>query len=51
MKPYVELTKGALRAVPLVLVLGPALLMGAHSITNRPPESDASEAAAPNAAQ
>ena len=40
MKPYVELTKGALHAVPLVLVLGPALLMGAHAISNRPPESE-----------
>ncbi len=40
MQPYVELTKGALRAVPLVLVLGPALLMGAHAIANRPPEPE-----------
>jgi Fe-S-cluster-containing dehydrogenase component len=47
MKPYVELTKGALRAVPLVLVLGPALLMGAHAISNRPPESDSADASTP----
>ena len=38
MKPYVELTKGALRSVPLVLVLGPALLMGLHAISTRYPE-------------
>jgi Fe-S-cluster-containing dehydrogenase component len=47
MKPYVELTKGALRAVPLVLVLGPALLMGAHAITNRPPEPDPADPSLP----
>ena len=48
MKPYVELTQGALRAVPLVLVLGPALLMGAHAIANRPPESESSDAPVPH---
>lgn len=51
MKPYVELTEGALRTVPLVLVLGPALLMGAHSITNRSPESDPADASTPLAAK
>lgn len=40
MKPYVELTKGALRAVPLVLVLGPALLTGAYAITEKQQETD-----------
>ncbi len=30
--PYLELTEGALGAVPLVLVLGPALLMGLHTM-------------------
>ena len=51
MKPYVELTKGALRAVPLVLVLGPALLTGAYAISNRPKESDPADAPAPLAAK
>jgi formate dehydrogenase iron-sulfur subunit len=47
-RPYVELTKGALRAVPLVLVLGPALLTGAYSITDRHPEPDSPDAPAPS---
>ena len=44
MRPYVELTKGALSAVPLVLVLGPPLLMGLHAISKRHPEPDPSDA-------
>ncbi len=47
MQPYVELTKGALRAVPLVLVLGPALLMGAYAIRIGEPEPDPSDASTP----
>lgn len=37
-RPYVELTKGALRSVPLVLVLGPPLLMAFNAISKRQPE-------------
>jgi Fe-S-cluster-containing dehydrogenase component len=46
-KPYVELTKGALRAVPLVVVLGPAVLTGASAITARE-DTDSSDANAPH---
>jgi Fe-S-cluster-containing dehydrogenase component len=43
-RPYVELTKGALRSVPLVLVLGPPLLMACEAISQRRPEPDLSDA-------
>lgn len=45
-RPYVELTKGALRSVPLVLVLGPPLLMAFEAISQRRPEPDLSNAPA-----
>jgi len=34
-KPYPELTKGALGMVPLVIMLWPALLMGLHTFSKR----------------
>ena len=41
-KPYPELTRGFLSAVPLVFVLWPALLMGIHSFSkNREKDSEA----------
>jgi len=46
-KPYPELTRGFLAAVPLVLVLWPALLMGIHCFTKK--EKQNSENFAENA--
>lgn len=50
-KPYVELTKGALRAVPLVVVLGPAALAGAYAITDRQAEAESTDENAPHDAK
>ncbi|TNF37377.1 MAG: 4Fe-4S dicluster domain-containing protein [Deltaproteobacteria bacterium] len=40
MQPYINLTKGAVKAVPLVLVLGPAFLMGMNALAKRIEEGE-----------
>ncbi len=44
-KPYPELTRSFLSAVPLVLILWPALLMGCYSFSKQKEEADEAEAA------
>lgn len=46
--PYPELTKGFLSAVPLVLILWPALLMGSYAFGRRRQELDVSNPANPH---
>ena len=49
MQPYLNLTKGALKAVPLVVVLGPAFLMGMNALAKRRDEGEPAPAqVAPN---
>ena len=49
MQPYVNLTKGALKAVPLIVVLGPAFLMGMNALAKRRDEGEPAPAqVAPN---